>query len=115
MDPAVIINLTRKREEGIGEEGIRGGRIGDGERGRGIREGFGFAVFRRFSPYCILTFRSEGTVAKTHQFLVLFVLLCSGYTNPIYELRKTLKAHDFPALKPAVLRLPNSDHSAFHY
>jgi hypothetical protein len=32
LDPAVIINLTRKREEGIGEEGIRGVRIGEGER-----------------------------------------------------------------------------------
>jgi hypothetical protein len=70
LDRAVIINLTRKREEGIGfgEEGIRKER-----REREIREGFGFDVFRRFSPYCILTFRSEGAVAKTHQLIKVFI------------------------------------------
>jgi hypothetical protein len=32
LDRAVIINLTRKQEEGNGEKGIRGVRIGEGER-----------------------------------------------------------------------------------
>jgi hypothetical protein len=49
----------QEREEGIGEEGICGGRIG--EKQREIREGFGFAVFRRFSPYCTYT------VLKVHK------------------------------------------------